>query len=103
MKKIMLGFILPLALFIFGINLGVMGKAQANPLFAQVPQPSATPQSQKQVSPPPLNTPVANQPTPQPSQAPAAAQPKPPKEQSQSSGPYDMEAMKAFNRALYGS
>jgi hypothetical protein len=101
MRKIILGFILPLALFLFGINLGVMGKAQASPLFAQVPQPSKTPQPQKQASPPPLNAPAANQPTPKASQAPVAAQPKPPKEQP--SGPYDMEAMKAFNRALYGS
>jgi hypothetical protein len=101
MKKIIVGFILSLALLIFGINPGMVGHAQANPLFAQVPSPSATPEPQKQASPPPLNTPVANQPTPQPSQAPSAAKSKPPKEQP--SGPYDMEAMKAFNRALYGS
>jgi hypothetical protein len=101
MKKIIVGFILSLALFVFGINPGIVGHAQANPLFAQVPQPSATPKPLKapaQLQPTP---PAANQPTPQPSQAPVAAQPKPPKEQS--SGPYDMEAMKAFNRALYGS
>jgi hypothetical protein len=101
MKKIILGFILPLALLIFGMNLELMGQAQASPLFAQVPTPSATPQPKKQASPPPLNAPTANQPTPQPSQAPVVAKPKPPKEQP--SGPYDMEAMKAFNRALYGS
>jgi hypothetical protein len=101
MKKIILGFILPLALFICGMNFELMGQAQASPLFAQVPQPSATPEPQKQASPPQGNTPAANQPTPQPSQAPVATQPKPPKEQP--SGPYDMEAMKAFNRALYGS
>jgi hypothetical protein len=101
MKKIILGFILTLALFVFGMNLEGMGQAQASPLFAQVPQPSVTPEPQKEALPPQPNAPAPNQPTPQPSQAPVAAQPKPPQEQP--SGPYDMEAMKAFNRALYGS
>jgi hypothetical protein len=106
MKNILFGFILLFALFVFGVNLGMMNNAQATPLFAQVPQPTASPQPPKapetpQASAPTANQPTANQPTPQPATPPIAAKPKPPKEKS--SGPYDMEAMKAFNRALYGS
>lgn len=99
MKNILFGFILLFALFVFGVNPELMSNAQATPLFAQVPQPAASPQPLKASAPP--QPPAANQPTPQPSTPPIAAKPKPPKEES--SGPYDMEAMKAFNRALYGS
>jgi hypothetical protein len=101
MKNIIFGFVLLLALVIFGFTPGIIDHAQANPLFAQMPQPSSTPQPVTTPTPPAPTAPSANQPTPQPSKAPVAAKPNPPKEQS--SGPYDMEAMKAFNRALYGS
>jgi hypothetical protein len=101
MKNILFGFILLFALLVFGVNLGMMNNAQATPLFAQVPQPTASPQPPKAPETPQAPAPTANQPTPQPATPPIAAKPKPPKEKS--SGPYDMEAMKAFNRALYGS
>jgi hypothetical protein len=101
MKNILFGFILLFALFVFGVNPGMMNNAQATLLFAQVPQPTASPQPPKAPATPQPPTPTANQPTPQPAAPPIAAKPKPPKEKS--SGPYDMEAMKAFNRALYGS
>jgi hypothetical protein len=101
MKNIMFGFVLLLALFIFGFTPGIIGNAQASPLFAQTPQPSATPQPIKIPTPPTPVTPPAKKPTAQPTKAPVAAKANPPKEQS--SGPYDMEAIKAFNRALYGS
>jgi hypothetical protein len=101
MKNILFGFILLCALFVFGVNPGMMNNAQAAPLFAQVPQPTASPQPPKAPATPQPPAPAANQPTPQATTPPIAAKPKPPKEKS--SGPYDMEAMKAFNRALYGS
>ncbi len=101
MKNILFGFMLLFALYVFGVNPELMSNAQASSLFAQVPQPTASPQPQKAPATPQPPAPAANQPTPQPTTPPIAAQPKQPKEQS--SGPYDMEAMKAFNRALYGS
>jgi hypothetical protein len=101
MKKIISGFLLLAALLIFGFTADIIGSAEASPLFAQVSQPSATPQPSTTPAPPKPTAPSADQPAPQPSKAPVVSTTKPPKEKS--SGPYDMEAMKAFNRALYGS
>jgi predicted component of type VI protein secretion system len=76
---------------------------QASPLLAQASGQPATPQNSLAV--PKKNTPVL---TPSPAPLAQPNQPNNPKPQTKEepapkTGPYDMKAMKAFNRALYGS
>jgi hypothetical protein len=100
MKKIILGFLLLTALLIFGFMPPTIGSAQANLILAQAVQSSPSPQPQEPPASPKPAEPSENQAKSEetkPSET-AKAQSK-----EESSGPYDMEAIKAFNHALYGS
>jgi hypothetical protein len=101
MKKIILGVLLLAALLIFGFIPPTIGPAQANPVLAQVAQPSPPPQSQETPAPSKPAEPSDNQAKPEESKPSETA--KAQKSKEESPGPYDMEAIKAFNRALYGS
>jgi hypothetical protein len=98
MKRILFGLLLAVAL-LFGIALPEIPVlaapliAQANPSPEPQPAPVVTPQRQPQAQP-------TAQPSPAPQPTPAAkATPTLPPDDD----PYGIEAMKAFNRALYGS
>lgn len=114
MKKLILAALLTIAILSFG-SIGPSAHAVSGvdhwPIsFPMAQVKSATPQPQKSPSPPTkspaTNNSVQNQNVTSPPKAgavspPAPAAKTPPK--GQSSGPYDMEAMKAFSRSLYGS
>ncbi|MBW4520556.1 MAG: hypothetical protein KME16_12745 [Scytolyngbya sp. HA4215-MV1] len=72
----------------------VEGSVSDNPVPQATPTPTMSPSVQPQLSQPSPLPSATGQPQPT-----ASTKLKPPKP----SGPYDMEAIKAFNRALYGS